>query len=105
MMWQELFTWPYSLGFQEVLKDVTSQIERRDLKADLLVDAWWGSSRLTRRTSWILQLTPRLLSGTFRGFQRLKLKHEKLLTNFAINCNLRHYTVVTEHDPRIDPFD
>jgi len=40
-------------------------------------------------------LTPRLLSGTFRDFQRLKLKYEKLLSNFAcfgLNCNLRPYT-------------
>ena len=42
-----------------------------------------------------LQLTPRLLSGTFRGFQLLKLKYEKLLSDFAcfgFNCKLRHYT-------------
>jgi len=33
----------------------------------------------------------------FRDFQRLKLKHDKLLSNFAcfaFNCNLRHYTAV-----------
>jgi len=24
----------------------------------------------------------------------LKLKHEKLLSDFAFNCNLRHYTTV-----------
>ena len=35
-------------------------------------------------------LTPRLLSGTFRHFQRLKLKHDKPLSNVAFNCNLRH---------------
>ena len=31
------------------------------------------------------------LSGTFRDFQLLKLKCDKLLSNFAFNCNLRHY--------------
>ena len=31
----------------------------------------------------------------FRGFQLLKLKHDKLLSNFAFNCNLRHYTLVS----------
>ena len=36
------------------------------------------------------QLTLRLLSGTFRNFQRLKLKHDKLLSIVASNCNLRH---------------
>ena len=38
------------------------------------------------------QSTPRFLSGTFRDFQRFKLKHDKLLSTFAFNCNLRHYT-------------
>ena len=37
------------------------------------------------------QLTPRLLSGTFRDFQLLKLKYDKLLSNSAFNRNLRHY--------------
>ena len=32
------------------------------------------------------------LSGAFRGFQLLKLKYDKLLSTFAFNCNLRHYT-------------
>jgi len=27
----------------------------------------------------------------FRNFQRLKLRYDKLLSNFAFNCNLRHY--------------
>ena len=36
-------------------------------------------------------LTPRSLSGTFKGFQRLKLKYDKLLSNFGFKCNLRHY--------------
>ena len=40
------------------------------------------------------QLTPRLLSGTFRDFQLLKLKHDTMLSHFAIKCNLRHYSVV-----------
>ena len=38
------------------------------------------------------QLTPRLLSGTFRGFQRLKLEHDELLSRSAFNCILRPYT-------------
>ena len=29
---------------------------------------------------------------TFRDFQLLKLKHDKLLSNVAFNCSLRHYT-------------
>ena len=28
----------------------------------------------------------------FRHFQRLKLTYDKLLSKFAFNCNLRHYT-------------
>ena len=31
------------------------------------------------------------LSKTFRDFQLLKLKYEKLLSDFAFNFNLRHY--------------
>ena len=30
----------------------------------------------------------------FRGFQRLNRKYDKLLSNFAFNCNLRHYSMV-----------
>ena len=30
----------------------------------------------------------------FRDFQLLKLKHDTPLSNFAFNCNLRHYTPV-----------
>jgi len=37
-------------------------------------------------------LTPRLLSGTFRGFQLLTLTDDKLLSNFALNCKVRHYS-------------
>jgi len=37
-----------------------------------------------------------LLSGTFNDFQRFKLKHEKLLSTFAFNLNLRHYSVETQ---------
>ena len=34
------------------------------------------------------------LSGTFRDFQRLKLKYDELLLSFAFNCNLvRHYNM------------
>ena len=40
------------------------------------------------------QLTPRLLSGTFRDSQLLKLKYDKLVSNFAFKCNLRHYMSV-----------
>jgi len=32
----------------------------------------------------------------FRHFQLLKLKHDKLLSNFAFNCKLRQYTLVDE---------
>ena len=39
------------------------------------------------------QLTPRLLSGTFRDFQRLKLKCDELLSNVAFNCTLRPYSM------------
>ena len=52
-----------------------------------------GRCSLTPGTPWFSQLTPRLLSGTFRDFQRLKLKHDELLSNFAcfgFNCNLCH---------------
>ena len=41
-------------------------------------------------------MTPRLLSGTFRDFQLLKLNLDKLLSNFAFNCNLRHYNMEAE---------
>ena len=51
-----------------------------------------GRCRLTPGTPWFSQSTPRLLSGTFRDFQLLTLKHDNLLSNFAVNCNLRHYT-------------
>ena len=30
----------------------------------------------------------------FRDFQLLKLKYDKPLSNFAFNCNLRHYIEV-----------
>ena len=53
-----------------------------------------GRCRLT--PGW-KQLTPRLLSGTFRGFQLLKLKYEELLSNFAFNCNLCRYNKVCVH--------
>ena len=39
-----------------------------------------------------MQLTPRLLSGTFRNFQLLKLKYDRLLSDFAASTvNLRRY--------------
>ena len=50
------------------------------------------------------KLTPRLLSGTFRGFQLLKLRYDKLLSNFAcfgFNCNLRHYTKGVEFTAKL----
>jgi len=49
-----------------------------------------GRCRLT--PGW-KQLTPRLLSGTFREFQRLKVKYDKPLSSFAFKCNLRHYAL------------
>ena len=60
-------------------------------------EAGVGRCRFTPDTPWFSKLTPRLLSGTFRGFQLLKLKHDKLPSHFAcfgFNCNLRHYTGV-----------
>ena len=33
------------------------------------------------------------LTLAFRNFQLSKLKYEKLLSNIAFNCNLRHYTL------------
>ena len=41
-------------------------------------------------TSGWKQLTRRL----FRHFQLLKLKYDKLLSNFAFNCNLCHHSKV-----------
>ena len=38
-----------------------------------------------------------MLSGTFRDFQLWKLKYDKLLSSFAFNCNLRHYSK-EQHD-------
>ena len=38
-----------------------------------------------------LNSRPRDPTLAFRNFQRLKLKYDKLLSNFAFNCNLRHY--------------
>ena len=67
-----------------------------------------GRCTLTPGTPWFLQLTPRLLSGTFRDFrglsgtfrdfQRVKLEHDKLLLNIGFNCNLRRYTAADELD-------
>ena len=42
------------------------------------------------------RLTPGFCSRpqlAFRNFQRLKLKYDELLSSFAINCKLRHYSV------------
>jgi len=36
-----------------------------------------------------VQVDPRLTLHAFRDFRRLKLKHDKLLSNFAFNFNLR----------------
>ena len=36
---------------------------------------------------------PRLTSGRLRLLQRLKLKYDELLLNFAVNSNLRLYTL------------
>ena len=38
------------------------------------------------------RLTPGFRSAPHACFQRLRLKHDKLLSNFAFNCNVRHYT-------------
>ena len=37
------------------------------------------------------RLTPDFRSSPRACFQRLKVKHEKLLSNFAFKCNLRLY--------------
>ena len=45
------------------------------------------------------RLTPgfrRRPHACFQGLQLLKLKYDKLLSNFAFNCNLRHYTLATK---------
>ena len=39
-------------------------------------------------------MTLPVLSETFRDFQLLKLKYDALLSNFAFNFHLRHYTKV-----------
>ena len=54
----------------------------------------WRCS-FTPGTPWFSQLTPRLLSGTFRDFQRLKLQYDELLSSFAIDCNPRRYSAGT----------
>ena len=66
--------------------------------------AWWGTSRFTPGTPWHpvgFAVDPTLalrhfqgLSGAFRDFQLLKIKHDKLLSNVAFNFNMRHYIVV-----------
>jgi len=44
------------------------------------------------------------LSGTFRNFQLLKLKYDKLLSNFSFKCKLRHYTAASSpRSPRWAP--
>ena len=35
----------------------------------------------------------------FRDFQLLNLKYDKLLSNFAFNCNLRHYITAEAGNP------
>ena len=45
-------------------------------------------------------LPPRLLLDS-RDFQLLKLKHDQLLSNFAFNCNLRHYYGVITSTPAL----
>ena len=52
---------------------------------DIISGPVGGVPEVGRRTltpGW-KQLTPRLLSGTFRGFQLLKLNHDKLLSNLC----------------------
>ena len=36
----------------------------------------------------------------FRDFQRLKLKHGKLLSKFAFNCYLSHYAEAADEDTK-----
>jgi len=55
-----------------------------------------GRQRLLRlpRHGGAVQVDPRLLQLTlYVCFQRLQLKHDKLLSNVAFNCNLRHYAM------------
>ena len=47
----------------------------------------WGGAGSPR----VVAVDPTL---AFRDFQPLKLQHDKLLSNLAFSCNLRHYTAV-----------
>ena len=49
---------------------------------------WGGAGR-----PWVFAVDP---TCAFRNFQRLKLLYDKMLSNFAFNCNLRHFSP----DPR-----
>ena len=42
------------------------------------------------------RFTPGLCCRPHACFQLLKLKHDKVLSNFAFNCNLRHYKLESE---------
>jgi hypothetical protein len=37
----------------------------------------------------------------FRDFQLLKLNYDKLLSNLAFNCNLRHYSWLLDNAPEV----
>ena len=49
-------------------------------------DSKVGRCRLYSARTWVRTVDPRRA-----WFQRLKLNYDKLLSSFAVNCNLRHY--------------
>jgi len=58
---------------------------------------WLETCIRERRLVGRCRLTPVFHSRPHACFQRLKLKHDELLSNFAcfgFNCNLRHYSLV-----------
>jgi len=63
-----------------------------DVRQSLLRRGWYentvGRYSATLGSPRVFAVDPTL---TFRNFQLLKLKCDKLLSNFAINCKVRHY--------------
>jgi hypothetical protein len=46
--------------------------------------------KLPKKSGWAVQVVPRLTPGlTALGFCALKLKHDELLSNFALKLNMR----------------
>ena len=68
-------------------------------------DDWDNTATLTSAgvcQVWAVQVDPGLEAVdptlAFRDFQCLKLKRDKLLSNVALNCKLRHYSQVVGDD-------